>query len=93
MKAIWNDQVLAESDNTVVVESNHYFPASGLNKEHFKASEARTVCPWKGEAHYYDVIVHGNTNKEAAWFYPETKEKAKHIEGMVAFWHGVKVIE
>ena len=93
MKAIWNGQVLAESDETVIVESNHYFPASSINREFFKKSDAKTFCPWKGEASYYDIEVGGEVNKEAAWYYPDAKEKAEHIKGMVAFWHGVQVVE
>ena len=93
MKAIWNDQVLAESDQTVIVESNHYFPADSIHREFFQESEATSFCPWKGEASYYDIAVGGEINKEAAWYYPETKEKADHIKGMVAFWRGVKVVE
>ena len=93
MKAVWNDQVLAESDDTVVVESNHYFPAESLNPEFFRASEHRTVCSWKGEAHYYDVAVGDATNKDAAWYYPEPRESASNIKGRVAFWRGVQVVE
>lgn len=93
MKAIWNDVVVAESDNTVVVESNHYFPADSLCKEYFEESSTVSSCFWKGKASYYSLVVNGETNKDAAWYYPETKEKAKHIEGMVAFWRGVKVVD
>lgn len=93
MKATWNDQLLADSDETVVVDSNHYFPASSLNREYFKDSDHTSVCPWKGVAHYYDIVVGDSTNKDAAWYYPETKEKANHIKGMVAFWRGVQVGE
>ena len=91
MKAIWNGAVLAESDETVVVEGNHYFPAETINREFFRASETHTVCGWKGTASYYDVAVGGETNKDAAWFYPETKDAAKEIENYVAFWKGVEV--
>ena len=93
MKAIWNEQVLAESDDTVVVEGNHYFPASSLNKDYFQDSSDSTFCSWKGQASYYDVVVGGQTNAGAAWYYPEPMEKALHIKGMVAFWKGVKVEE
>ena len=93
MKAIWNNKILAESDETIVVESNHYFTANSLISECFQSSDVRSVCPWKGEAHYYDIVVDGETNEKAAWYYPETKEKAKQIKGMVAFWRGVKVVE
>lgn len=93
MKAIWNEAVLAESNDTVVVEGNHYFPADSINKQHFRPSETHTVCGWKGTASYYDVVVDGNVNKDAAWFYPEAKTDAKNIEGRVAFWKGVTVTE
>lgn len=91
MKAIWNDAILAASDNTVVVEGNHYFPPEAINKEYFQASNTHTTCPWKGEASYYDVVVNGEVNKDAAWYYPETKEAAANIKNYVAFWKGVKV--
>ncbi len=92
MKAIWNGATLAESDNTVVIEGNHYFPEDAINKEFFHASETHTVCPWKGTASYYDVVAGGETNKDAAWFYPSPKTEAKEIENYVAFWKGVKVV-
>ena len=91
MKATWNGSVLAESSNTVVVEGNQYFPATSVNMEFFQPSETHTVCGWKGTASYYNVVVNGDVNKDAAWFYPETKEAAKNVEGYVAFWKGVKV--
>lgn len=91
MKAIWNDKVLAESENTVVVEGNHYFPTDSINEEFFKDSTTHTTCPWKGEASYYTLEVDGQENKDAAWYYPETSELAKNIKGYVAFWKGVKV--
>jgi uncharacterized protein (DUF427 family) len=91
MKATWNNAVLAESDDTVVVEGNHYFPAESIHREHFRDSATHTTCPWKGVASYYDVTVNGETNKDAAWYYPHPKEAAKNIEGRVAFWKGVKV--
>jgi len=91
MKAIWNNQVIAESDETVVVEGNHYFPPSSINQEFFKETETHTVCPWKGTASYYSLLVNGEENKDAAWYYPETSELAKNIKGYVAFWNGVKV--
>jgi len=93
MKAIWNDKVLAESDDTVVVEGNHYFPPDSINKELFAESKTRTTCPWKGVASYYTVSVDGKDNKDGAWFYPEPKDAAKNIKGYVAFWKGVKVVE
>jgi uncharacterized protein (DUF427 family) len=83
--------VLAESDDTVVVEGNHYFPAESVRREHFRESATRTTCPWKGEASYYDVSVGGEVNRDAAWFYPEPKDAAKQIKGRVAFWRGVRV--
>lgn len=91
MKAIWNDQVIAESDETVVVEGNHYFPPSSINKEFYKETDTHSVCPWKGTASYYSLEVNGEENKDAAWYYPETSELAKNIKGYVAFWKGVKV--
>ena len=91
MKATWKDAVLAESGDTIVVEGNHYFPAEAINREYFRASSAHTHCPWKGEASYYDVVVGGEINKDAAWYYPEPKEAATAIEGRIAFWNGVKV--
>jgi uncharacterized protein (DUF427 family) len=91
MKATWKGAVLAESDATVVVEGNHYFPAESVNREHFRESGTRTTCPWKGVASYYDVLVNGEVNKDAAWYYPEPKEAAREIKGRVAFWRGVRV--
>ena len=91
MKAIWNGAVLAESDDTVVVEGNHYFPPDSISREHFRESETHTVCPWKGKASYYDVVVGGEVNRDAAWYYPQPKDAAKEIKDRVAFWHGVKV--
>ena len=91
MRAIWRDTVLAESDDTVVVEGNHYFPADSLRREHFRPSQTHTTCPWKGEASYYDIVAGGETNRDAAWHYPQAKDAARHIEGRVAFWKGVKV--
>lgn len=91
MKAIWNGAVLAESDDTVVVEGNHYFPREAINCEFFRESETHTVCPWKGTASYFDLVVNDETNRDAAWYYPEAKPEAKQIEGRVAFWRGVRV--
>jgi uncharacterized protein (DUF427 family) len=91
MKATWKGAVLAESEETVVVEGNHYFPAESINREHFRESETHTVCPWKGRASYYDVVVGGDVNRDAAWYYPEPKEAAREIAGRVAFWRGVTV--
>jgi uncharacterized protein (DUF427 family) len=93
MKAIWNGTVLAESANTIVVEGNHYFPPESLHRDYFRDSDTHTFCPWKGDASYYDVVVAGNANRDAAWTYPETKEAAEPIRGYVAFWKGVEVTE
>ena len=91
MKATWKGAVLAESDDTVVVEGNHYFPPDSIKREHFRESETHTVCPWKGTASYYDVVVGGEVNRDAAWYYPQPKDAAKEIKDRVAFWRGVKV--
>jgi uncharacterized protein (DUF427 family) len=93
MKATWNDTVLAESDDTVVVEGNHYFPAGALRREYLRPSNHRTVCPWKGTASYYDVVVGDAVNANAAWYYPEPKPEAAQIAGRVAFWNGVVVAD
>jgi uncharacterized protein (DUF427 family) len=93
MKATWNGAVIAESDSTVVVEGNHYFPADSIKSEHFVKADKQTVCPWKGTASYYDVAVDGQTNDAAAWYYPEPKDAAANITGHVAFWKGVTVSE
>ena len=93
MKATWNNAVLAESDKTVVVEGNHYFPPEAVNKEHFQPSDTHTTCPWKGEASYYNVVVDGQVNKDAAWYYPQPKNAAAEIKDHVAFWKGVKTEE
>ena len=90
-KAIWNGAVLAESDDTVVVEGNHYFPPESVHREFFVDSDRHTVCGWKGTASYYDVVVDGDRNAGAAWYYPEPKEAAAQIRGRVAFWRGVTV--
>ena len=91
MKAIWNGATLAESNKTIVVEGNHYFPPDAVNRELFQPSETRTICSWKGEASYYSVAVDGTTNQDAAWFYPSPKPAAAEIKDYVAFWRGVKV--
>jgi len=91
MKAIWNNEVIADSDATVVVEGNHYFPANSLKMEYFKKSEKTSVCSWKGTANYYDVEVNNQTNKDAAWFYVTPKSAASNIAGHIAFWKGVLV--
>ena len=91
-RAIWNNIVVAESENTVVIEVKHYFRAESSNKESFKDSDTHTTCPWKGVASYYSLDVDGQTNKDAAWYYPKASELAKSIEGKVAFWKGVQVV-
>lgn len=93
MKAIFNNTVIAESNETKVVENNHYFPEDSIKKEFFKSSNTHTHCPWKGKAHYYTVEVDGKTSEDAAWFYPETSHAAKPIENYVAFWKDVKVTD
>lgn len=93
MKATWNGQVLAESNETIEVEGNQYFPPGSVNMEHMKPSDQHTTCPWKGEASYYTVEVNGETNANAAWYYPQPKPEATHITGYVAFWAGVEVSE
>ena len=90
-RAIWQGAVLAESDRTEVVEGNHYFPPAALRREYFRASATHTVCGWKGTASYYDVVVDGEENKDAAWYYPTPLPAAKNIAGYVAFWKGVTV--
>lgn len=92
-KAIWNDVVLAESDETEMVEDNHYFPPDSINKKYFQESDTHTTCPWKGIASYYHIVVNGHINKDAAWYYPSTKPAADNITGYVAFWRGVKVLD
>ena len=91
MKATWNGAVLAESDDTVVVEGNHYFPPDALRREHVRESRHRTTCPWKGEASYYDVVVGDAVHANAAWTYPDPKRAAAEIRDHVAFWKGVAV--
>lgn len=91
MKAIWNGQVIAESEDTVEVEGNHYFPESTIRKEFLKPSETNTTCYWKGTASYYSLLIDGKENKDAVWYYDEPSEAAKEIKGHVAFWKGVEV--
>jgi uncharacterized protein (DUF427 family) len=92
MKALWKDVVLAESDDTIVIEGNQYFPPDSVKKEYLKESATHTTCPWKVEANYYNVTVNEAVNKDAAWYYPEPKEAAKQIKDYVAFWKGVEVV-
>jgi uncharacterized protein (DUF427 family) len=91
MEARWKNRPIASSDDIVKVEGNAYFPPESLDQSCLRPSSHRTVCGWKGEAHYYDVVVDGNVNANAAWFYPEPKEAAREIKGRVAFWKGVEV--
>ena len=91
MKAIWNNAVVAESPTTVVLEGNHYFPESSLNRDYVTFSNHRTSCPWQGQASYYSLLVNGELNANAAWYYPEPKMEAEEIKGHVAFWKGVKI--
>ena len=91
MKASWNGHVIAESDDTVVVEGNHYFPASSLNREYVLESNHRSSCPWKGQARYYSLLVDGDLNPDAVWYYPEPREGAEMVRDRVAFWKGVRV--
>jgi uncharacterized protein (DUF427 family) len=90
-KATWNGAVIAQSDACEVVEGNSYFPASAVEQKYLRPSNTHTTCAWKGVASYYDVVVDGKVNKDAAWYYPEPKEAAANIRGYIAFWHGVKV--
>lgn len=91
MRAVWNGTVLAESDDTVVVEGNHYFPPESVHWQHFSSSETHTICPWKGTASYHTITADGDSNPDAAWFYPEPKEAAAQIKDRIAFWRGVRV--
>lgn len=91
-KAIWKGVVIAQSDKTVPIEGNQYFPPEAINKEFFKESTTHTTCPWKGLASYYDIVVDGVVNKDAAWYYPEPRDLAKGIKNHVAFWKGVEII-
>lgn len=91
MKAIWNGQVIAESEDTVVVENNHYFPREAVRSEFLADSSTHTTCPWKGVASYYTLQVDGKNNVDAAWYYPDPKPAASQITGRVAFWKGVQV--
>ncbi len=93
MKAIWNDTVIAESNETVNIEGNQYFPPESVIKGYLSDSQTHTVCHWKGTASYFDVVVAGKVNKDAAWYYPEPSGLAEKIKNYVAFWHGVKITE
>ncbi|QIP16363.1 DUF427 domain-containing protein [Spirosoma aureum] len=93
MKAIWNDKIIAESDDTVVVENNHYFPKGSVNTDFLLDSSTHTTCPWKGLASYYSLTVDGKNNTDAVWYYPDPKPAASQIKDRVAFWKGVRVVE
>ena len=93
MKAIWNEAVIAESPDTVVVEGNHYFPPDSVRAEYLRESTTTSVCGWKGTARYYDLVVDGQTNPGAAWYYPHPKDAARQIQGRIAFWKGVQVVD
>lgn len=92
MKAVWNDTILAESDNTIIVEGNQYFPSESVKMEFFKKTNTKTTCSWKGVASYYSIVANGKTNEDCAWYYAEPTEAAKKIKNHVAFWKGVKII-
>lgn len=91
MKAVWNGTVIAQSDDTVVVEGNHYFPRDSIVSEHFTPSDMASTCPWKGQASYFNVVVDGEVNTDAAWYYHQPKPRAEEIRDRVAFWRGVTV--
>lgn len=91
IKAIWNNTEIASSENTVVVEGNHYFPIDDINKSYLESSDMTTHCPWKGDASYYHLNIDGERNENAAWYYPKPKSAAAEITGRIAFWRGVKV--
>jgi uncharacterized protein (DUF427 family) len=93
MKATWEDTIIAESDRTIVIEGNHYFPPNSIKREYFSPTDTHTTCPWKGIASYYTVQIGGQSNVDAAWYYPEPKAAAQSIKDYVAFWRGVKVSE
>ena len=91
-KAVWNDVVIAQSERFETVEDNIYFPPKSLDMQYFRASDYHSICPWKGEASYYDIVVNGQVNKDGAWYYAAPKPAAAKIAGHVAFWRGVQVI-
>jgi uncharacterized protein (DUF427 family) len=93
IRAIWNGQTLAESNRTIVVEGNHYFPPDSVKRQFFQESSSHTICPWKGVASYFDIVVEGKVNRDAAWHYPVPKDAAKKIRGYISFWKGVTVEE
>ena len=91
MKAIWKNTIIAQSDDTIVIEGNHYFPRTSIVEEHFQGSNTHSVCPWKGTASYFSIKIEGEENKDAAWYYPEASKLAEKFEGYVAFWKGVVI--
>lgn len=91
VKAVWNGVVIAESDDTVVIEGNHYFPPEAVNQALLRSSSTTSICPWKGTAHYHDVVAGGAENPDAAWYYPDPKPAAAEIRDRIAFWKGVRV--
>jgi uncharacterized protein (DUF427 family) len=91
MQAVWKNVILAESNDTVIVEGNHYFPPAAVSLQYLRPSDTHTACPWKGLASYYHIDVDGELNKDAAWYYPDPKDAAKNIKAYVAFWKGVQV--
>lgn len=91
VRAIWNGQVIAESDETIVIEGNHYFPPESVKMEFLHDSETRTVCPWKGIASYYTIEVNGKVNRDGAWYYPKPGRASSPIKNYVAFWRGVQI--
>ena len=93
MKGIWNNEIIAESNDTVILEGNHYFPPESVNQDFLVRSSKTTICPWKGTAKYFSLCVNGKTNENAAWYYEEPKPAAAKIRGRVAFWHGVHFIK
>ncbi len=93
MKAVWNGQIVADSDETIVVEGNHYFPPSSVKQGFLRESDTHSTCPWKGEASYYDVVTEHDVNANAAWYYPSPKPAAENIADHVAFWKGVEIVD
>lgn len=93
MKALWNNKVIAETKETVIIEKNHYFPREAINEKYFKKSDTQTSCPWKGKASYFSIEVDGKHNEDAAWYYPDPKPAAVELKNHVAFWKGVEIKE
>jgi len=93
VKAVWKGKTIAKSDNVEKLEGNYYFPIGSVNKKYLRESYSHSQCPWKGKAHYYDVVVDGEVNKDAAWYYPDPKPQASNIKGYIAFWKGIEVRE